>query len=158
MWQMQYDIRTSWIVDGYGQGSRGLGYKPVGTGSNPRHVSHFLVWLLWLKALRGMCWRLIGCWIARNGSSLPGSKETEISLDKGVRQLHLPLRKPRHVNPSDVNNIINQFWHIEPPTITMPGIKVEGRFQGEYPRWMHQILRQFHAFKLVLETNGEFER
>ena len=40
---------------------------------------------------------------SRNGSSLPGSEETEISLDNGVRQLHLPLRKPRHVNPSDVN-------------------------------------------------------
>ena len=23
---------------------------------------------------------------------------------------------------------------------------------------MHQMLRQFHAFKLVLETNGEFDR
>ena len=40
---------------------------------------------------------------SRNGSSLPGSEETEISLDNGVRQLHLPLRKPRHANPSDVN-------------------------------------------------------
>ena len=52
---MQFSVMTSRIVDGYSHGTRALGYKSVGTGSNPRHVSHFSVWLLWLKALRGMC-------------------------------------------------------------------------------------------------------